>query len=113
MFPAPIATRAPATRIAYAAVVLACLAVWLLPLAAVALTSIRSLDDLNRGNFWGWPSNVALVGNYAAVLGGSNMLRFVANSFMITVPAAVICGVTLSVSAASLNVTVTVLLATV
>ena len=32
---------------------------------------------------------------------------------MITVPAAVICGVTLSVSAASLNVTVTVLFATV
>ncbi len=87
MFPAPIAARAPATRIAYAVVVLACLAVWLLPLAAVALTSIRSLDDLNRGNFWGWPSNVALVANYATVLGGSNMLRFVANSFMITVPA--------------------------
>ncbi len=86
MFPAPIGRRSPAMRAAYVAAVLACLAVWLLPLVAVALTSIRPLDDLNRGNFWGWPSELALVDNYASVLGGSNMARFIVNSFVITIP---------------------------
>jgi multiple sugar transport system permease protein len=89
VFPAPIATRAPAVRAAYFAVVLACLAAWLLPLAAVALTSMHTLDELNRGRFWGWPSTIAGAANYATVLGGSHMLRFVANSFVITVPTVV------------------------
>ena len=49
--------RAPrTTRFAYRAALLASLAVWLLPMLGVALTSVRSIDDLNRGNFWGWPS---------------------------------------------------------
>ncbi len=87
MFPAPIATRAPALRAAYFAAVAACLGVWLLPLAGVALASMRSLDELNRAGFWGPPSLDGLVANYGAVLGGSHVLRFVANSFVVTLPA--------------------------
>jgi len=74
-------------RTAYAAAVLLLLVLWLLPLMGVALTSVRSVDDLNRGNFWGWPTEFRVVENYAAVLTGSHIGRFIANSLMITIPA--------------------------
>jgi len=86
MFPAPLRRR-PAARIGYAAAVAASLVVWLLPMAGIALTSVRSAEDLNRGNFWGWPSQIRLVENYAEVLTGSRMGEFVLNSFSITLPA--------------------------
>ncbi len=85
MFPAPIADRSLALRTAYAASVALVLLVWLLPLAGVALTSVRSMEDLNRGNFWGRPSELKW-DNYGAVLGGSRMGQFIVNSFLITLP---------------------------
>lgn len=33
------------------------LVVWLLPLGAVMLTSVRSLPEISRGNYWGWPES--------------------------------------------------------
>ncbi|HUH93468.1 MAG TPA: carbohydrate ABC transporter permease [Casimicrobiaceae bacterium] len=86
MFPAPIRRRRVA-RLGYGLAVVAALAVWLLPMAGIALTSVRSAEDLNRGNFWGWPSEVRLFQNYAEVLTGSRMSEFVLNSFSITLPA--------------------------
>jgi multiple sugar transport system permease protein len=86
VFPAPIAERSLAARTAYALCVALVLLVWLLPLAGVALTSLRSIEDLNRGNFWGWPAELRF-DNYGAVLTGSRMGRFIANSVLITVPA--------------------------
>ena len=87
MFPTPIRRTPAATRAAYGAALPVCLAVWLLPLAAVMLTSIRPIEDLNRGNFWGWPSDIRLIENYAAVFTTSPMGRFVLNSFIVTIPA--------------------------
>ncbi len=87
MFPAPLARRSATVRAGYGAAVGISLAVWLLPLAAVVLTSMRSMDDLNRGNVWGWPSEVLLTENYITVLTGSNMGRFALNSLLITLPA--------------------------
>jgi len=89
MFPQSIARASSAARAAYAGAVLLLLVVWMLPLAGVALTSIRSLDDLNRGNVWGWPGELHFVDNYAAVLTGSRMGRFIVNSVLITVPAVI------------------------
>ena len=89
MFPAPLARARAAARAAYRFAVVASLAVWLLPLAAVLVTSIRSSEDLNRGNFWGWPSDFRLIENYAAVLQGSRMAQFILNSFVITIPAVI------------------------
>lgn len=83
-FPARIESR-PA-RALYAAAVALLLALWLLPLAGVALTSLRSAEDLAQGNFWGWPDSLAL-GNYAEVLAGSRMPRFFLNSLLVTLPA--------------------------
>ncbi|MEJ0078833.1 MAG: carbohydrate ABC transporter permease [Alphaproteobacteria bacterium] len=95
MFPTPIERTVPAARIAYRLALFASLAVWLLPMFGVALTSIRSIDDLNRGNLWGWPSEFRLVENYTAVFADARMAQFILNSVLITVPA-VIGAVTLA-----------------
>jgi len=87
MFPTPIQRAPVAVRFAYRAVLPLSLALWLLPLAAVMMTSVRSIEDLNRGNFWGWPSEIHLIENYAAVFTTSPMGRFILNSFVITLPA--------------------------
>jgi multiple sugar transport system permease protein len=87
MFPLPIAERALRIRAVYVAAIVVLLALWLLPLAGVLLTSARSLDEINRGQFFGWPREWRLVENYAAVLTGSPLARFVVNSLLITLPA--------------------------
>jgi multiple sugar transport system permease protein len=56
---------------------------------AVALTSIRPIADLNRGNYWGWPSEFRFLENYGMVLSGSRMAQFILNSFLITIPAVI------------------------
>ena len=86
MFPAPISERSLAARTLYAGFVALVLLLWLAPLAGIALTSVRSIEDLNRGNFWGWPSELMLE-NYLTVLTGSRMAQFIANSVLITLPA--------------------------
>ena len=87
MYPSPIQKAPAAAQIAYRTALPLMLAMWLLPLAAVMLTSIRPIEDLNRGNFWGWPSDISFLENYAAVFSASPMGRFVLNSFIITLPA--------------------------
>ena len=87
MFPAPIEHQSGTARAGYRAAVLASLVVWLLPLIAIAFTSMRSAEDLNRGNFWSWPTQVHLFENYATILTGSRMPQFILNSFLITIPA--------------------------
>jgi ABC-type glycerol-3-phosphate transport system permease component len=46
-------------------------------------------EDLNRGNYWGWPALAQLVDNYATVLTDSRLPQFVLNSFLVTIPAVV------------------------
>ena len=70
MFPFPLERRPPSARAAYRLTVGATLVVWLLPLAAIVLTSFRSQDDLNRGNYWGWPSAAGILDNYATLFAG-------------------------------------------
>jgi multiple sugar transport system permease protein len=89
MVPASFARRPPLVRAGYGLAVVASLAVWLLPLMGIAFTSMHSLEDLNRGNIWGWPTQMGLVQNYAAVLTGSRMSQMVVNSFLITIPAVI------------------------
>jgi len=78
--------RRTAGRLIYAVAVIACLVLWLLPLAGVALTSVHSTDELNRGDVWSWPA-APQWSNYAAVLQGSRLMQFVANSLLVTLPA--------------------------
>ncbi|HEV2557890.1 MAG TPA: carbohydrate ABC transporter permease [Microvirga sp.] len=87
MFPAPIQDKGPVIGTAYRVTLVVALIVWLLPLVGIGLTSIRSIDDLNQGNFWGWPEETRFAENYTGVFTQSPMARFLLNSILITVPA--------------------------
>ena len=87
MFPTAIQRSSAPVQIAYNLAVPLALLVWLLPLFAVALTSVRSIEDLNNGNFWGWPRDFAMGENYTAIFTQSSMGRFILNSILITLPA--------------------------
>jgi len=87
MYPAPIDRASPVARTAYRTALSLSLVVWLLPILGVALTSMRSIEDLNRGNYWGWPTDINLIENYAAVFSDTRMPQFILNSVLITLPA--------------------------
>ena len=89
MFPTPLQKRSPYLRPLYIITVLAVLILFLLPLAAILLTSIRPGSDITSGNYWGIPSRFALVENYGEVFNParSPMLRYFINSTLITLPA--------------------------
>jgi multiple sugar transport system permease protein len=86
MFPRPIAQNATTTRRLYMALVIAILLVWLAPLFAILLTSIRSWDDIALGNLWGWPSSIAVVDNYVKVFTQTSMSKYFVSSLIITIP---------------------------
>jgi multiple sugar transport system permease protein len=87
MFPAPVEFAPRYLGFLYRVALPLTLGMWLLPLAGVALTSVRSIEDLNRGNFWGWPTDIRLVENYAAVFADARMGQFILNSLLIALPA--------------------------
>ncbi len=89
MFPTPIEKRSRAAQITYQSLVPLALVMWLLPLIAVALFSIRPLADFTSGNYWGVPSSFEMFTNYSRVFFDSDMPRYMLNSVLITVPTVV------------------------
>ncbi|MGV2290781.1 carbohydrate ABC transporter permease [Trinickia sp. YCB016] len=89
MYPMPVAKWKPASRGLYKASLPLALIVWLLPLIAVMVTSVRSSNELVEGNYWGWPHQFALFENYRTVLVDSPMLHYFVNSCLITIPSVV------------------------
>ncbi len=89
MFPTPIARAPFPWRVTYRVAVPVALFIWLLPLLAVMLTSVRTLRDINAGNFWGWPTQWQLTENYLGVFRDTPMARFLFNSLCVTVPTVV------------------------
>lgn len=89
MYPLPISHWKPASRVFYKFSLPVALAVWLLPLLAVLVTSIRSSDELMQGNYWGWPHQFAALTNYRTVLVDSPMLHYAWNSCLITFPSVI------------------------
>lgn len=87
MFPTPIEKRSLPFNVSYRVAVWISLALWLLPLVAVMLTSARSSADINAGNYWGIPSEWMLFENYTTVFTQTPMLRYLINSLIITLPA--------------------------
>jgi len=85
MFPRPIQQSAPPARVAYQVALPVALVLWLLPLLGVALTSVRPSGDLAAGNYFGWPSAIA-VSNYAEVFQNSPIGQYILNSFKVTIP---------------------------
>ena len=86
MFPTPIALTRPATQWLYRIVLPLALLFLLLPLIAVALTSIRGAADLNAGNYWGLPTQWRIAENYQAVFRNTPILTYILNSFLVTIP---------------------------
>ncbi len=86
MFPRPIEHSTPAKRTTYQAFLPFALILWLLPLLAIFLTSIRSAKDINSGNVFGIPTEFRLWDNYSAVFIQSEAATYMLNSVLITVP---------------------------
>jgi multiple sugar transport system permease protein len=91
MFPSPVQQSSVANRVLYRVAVPVVLFVWLLPMLAILLTSIRSGADISAGNYWGWPSEIRIIQNYGEVFNParSPMLRYFFNSVVITIPSVV------------------------
>jgi multiple sugar transport system permease protein len=97
MFPRPIEKSSSGVQTAYKIFLPVALFIWLLPLLAIFMTSIRPGGDINAGNVFGWPSQFQLIENYYAVFAESEAATYLWNSLKITIPTVI-----LSVSLAAL-----------
>ena len=85
MFPTPIEKTSRAWQLSYQTLLPIAMLLWLAPLVAVALFSIRPDADFTTGNYWGVPSTFEFITNYGQVI-NSSMPRYILNSFVITIP---------------------------
>ena len=86
MFPIPVEKLPKINQYRYRLFLYLSVILWLLPLIAIMLVSLRSLSDLNAGNYWGIPTDFAFIENYSQVFESSPMLRYFLNSLIITLP---------------------------
>ncbi|MCT8158902.1 carbohydrate ABC transporter permease [Pseudoruegeria sp. SHC-113] len=86
MFPTPIEKQSRAAQLTYQSLLPVALLMWLAPLLAVALFSIKPDTDFTNANYWGWPSSFEGITNYGKVFFESDMPRYLLNSVFITVP---------------------------
>jgi len=89
MFPTPIQKRSRTAQLTYQSFLPLALILWLAPLIAVAVFSIRPSSDFAQGNYWGMPSSFEFFTNYGRVFFESDMPRYMLNSLMITIPTVV------------------------
>jgi multiple sugar transport system permease protein len=89
MYPLPIDKCNRFTIIIYKLSLPIVLIIWLLPLIAVMVTSIRSNEELMVGNYWGWPEHISFIENYSTVLRDSPIIHYFWNSILITIPSVV------------------------
>jgi multiple sugar transport system permease protein len=90
MFPRPIERASKTSRVAYQSFLPFALFLWLLPLLAIFLTSMRGSKDINTGNVFGWPTEFKLIENYYTVFAQTEAVKYLINSFLITMPSVVI-----------------------
>ena len=72
MFPRPIEQTSSGTQAIYKTMLPVALFVWLLPLIAIFMTSIRPAEDINKGNMFTFDNKLILEGEQlpgARVLG--------------------------------------------
>lgn len=87
MYPQPIQKAGRFANISYRVALPIAIVMWLLPLIAVMMTSIRGIEDINTGNYWGWPSEFQFIENYTQVFTSTSMGQYLFNSLLITLPA--------------------------
>lgn len=86
MFPTPIDQTHRSTQLLFKIGLPVALLVWLLPIIAVALTSVRGGADLSNGNYWGLPTEWKVWENYTAVFSNTPLFTYILNSFLVTIP---------------------------
>lgn len=86
MFPTPIERSSLPIQRLYKIALPFALLLWLLPLIAVALTSIRSAGDITSGNYWGWPTSFNFTQNYSDIFTNTPLGHYMWNSVRVTVP---------------------------
>lgn len=59
---------------------------WLLPVFAAVLTSVRTQDDISQHGFWTIPHEISL-DNFSGAWTDARISRYLGNSFIITIPA--------------------------
>ncbi|MEM7300002.1 MAG: carbohydrate ABC transporter permease [Pseudomonadota bacterium] len=91
MFPKPIEKSTSGLQLAYKISLPFALLIWLLPLLAIFMTSIRPVADINTGNVFGIPSQFQLIQNYAEVFAKTDALQYLVNTLIITLPTVAIC----------------------
>ncbi len=104
MFPTPIEKRSRQWQISYQVMLPIFLIIWLLPLIAVAVFSIKPEADFVNGNYWGIPSSFEMFTNYGKVFFESDMPRYLLNSVFITVPTVIGCMILSSMTGFALGV---------
>lgn len=90
MFPSPIEKSSNRLQLAYKTVLPLSLIIWLLPILAIFMTSIRSSKDINTGNVFGIPTEFNFIENYTQVLTHPDALNFMLNTFIITIPTVIV-----------------------
>jgi multiple sugar transport system permease protein len=104
MFPTPLEKTSHQWQISYQVLLPIVLIIWLLPLIAVAIFSIKPEADFVNGNYWGLPSSFEMFNNYGKVFFESDMPRYLLNSVFITVPTVIGCIILSSMTGFALGV---------
>ncbi len=86
MFPIQIQKIPRLNQILYKVMIPVALLIWLIPLFGIMMTSIRGLGDITAGNLWGTPSEFLLFSNLKDVFTNTPMLKYILNSFKVTIP---------------------------
>lgn len=86
MFPKPIKNYSTGTQLAYKLALPVALLLWLLPLLAIFMTSIRPASDIATGNVFGIPSSFQMLQNYGEVFAKTDALRYLLNTLVIAIP---------------------------
>jgi multiple sugar transport system permease protein len=90
MFPKPVKERSAGFRLAYKLSLPIALFLWLLPLLAIFMTSIRPASDIVTGNVFGIPSSFQLFQNYGEVFAKTDALKYLINTLLIALPTMII-----------------------
>jgi len=74
----------------YYVFVIPLLLIWLVPIFMTLLTSVRSLDDITLNGPFSWPTSVELE-NFSDAWTQGGLSHYMRNSFIVTIPALIIC----------------------
>jgi multiple sugar transport system permease protein len=66
------------------------LLIWLIPIFMTLMTSVRSLDDITLNGPFSWPTSFEIQ-NFSEAWSDGGLSRYMLNSFIVTIPALIIC----------------------